>query len=446
MARLIIGHTSHNLVRLWVRGDRRYPVAFLRFSGPGAPAEAKMELESRHGYTGVIEVKGLQEDSLYRVEVEFGRTLSAPVTHRAQHGHSSGKFRTFPRDTRNAPRPFSFLLGSCNLHSLDDISSDIAFGNVAEVGAAAKARFMIHCGDQIYYDIPNPLKPADLDEYRQKYLDAWGDSRATRRFFTQLPQYMILDDHEMENNFANDMDTGWFGSSVEAIRQYSLKAYREFQHIHNPQSFDVQSLYYHFDYANVRFFVLDTRTERYQERGNDSQIISPTQMSRFQAWLKKYKDDVKFVVTSVPFVGEIRDPGKDKWCSGIFKKQREGILRFIIEQKVTGLTFLTGDMHNSYHATMDLTANDGSHSVTLHELMSSPLNQLGKTTFDAYVSDNETPFTADGFSYLTRLSSGEFYCEHSNAMVIGVNGRKVDYRMFRTKKPTQKLPSGRYHI
>ncbi len=192
---------------------------------------------------------------------------------------------------------------------------------------------MIHCGDQIYYDIPNPLKPADLKEYREKYLDAWSDSRATRRFFTRLPQYMILDDHEMEDNFSNDMSTGWFGSTVEAIRQYSLKAYREFQHIHNPQSFGMQALYYCFNYGATQFFVLDTRTERYQNRNSDNQIISPTQMQLLFKWLEQHRNAVKFVITSAPFVGEVRDPGKDKWCSDIFREQREAVLEFIVKNK-----------------------------------------------------------------------------------------------------------------
>jgi len=449
MARLIIGHTNHDHCRVWVRGDRRYPIAHVSIEGSGNPPQPKpLELESRHAYTGVVEVKGLKADNNYSVEVEFARALGDTAHARAQFGNSSGTFRTFPASSDNAPSAFNFMLGSCNLHSLDDTSSDTAFAMMSQVAADKKARFMIHCGDQIYYDVPNPLKPADLDEYREKYLDAWADSRATRRFLTQFPQYMILDDHELENDFANDMKTSWFESPVKVIKEFGLKVYREYQHLHNPQTFDTQSLHYEFDYGNVRFFVLDTRTERFQNRPTltDNQMINETQMRRLRAWLKKHKDAVKFVVTSVPFVGEVRDPGKDKWCSEEFRQQREGILEYIVREKIDGLTFLTGDMHNSYHATMELSAQDGSHKVVLHELMSSPINQLQKSGFDDYVTGIRKPASNGKINYLTKMKKDEFYCEHSNVMVIGVNKRKVSYEIFRTKRAESALKGKPYTV
>ncbi len=262
MARLIIGHTTESSTTIWVRGDNRYPFAFVTIRGADVDRTQIVDLEERHFFTGTAEFRQLTANSEYLVSVEFGETRSSKEHQRIEFGHCNGRLRTFPTD--DSTQPFSFIQGSCNLHSLGVLANpDIAFQNIAEMAISRKASFMIHCGDQIYYDIPNFFKRPDIDEYRDKYLDAWSDSRRTRKFLTMLPQYMILDDHEITNNFANDMDSSASGASPQVFRDIATKVYREFQHIRHPQQYGNQALYYHFNVGKIQFFVLDTRTERY---------------------------------------------------------------------------------------------------------------------------------------------------------------------------------------
>ncbi len=82
---------------------------------------------------------------------------------------------------------------------------------------------------------------------------------------------------------------------------------------------------------------------------------------------------------------------------------------------------------------MELTANDGSPSVLLHELMSSPINQLSKSAFDSYVVNKKRTSTS-GFTYLSRIERTEYYGEHSNVMVCTVEHPLIKYQVFRTKK------------
>jgi len=445
MARLIIGHTTHNATRIWVRGHERYPVAFVRLIGPSTNRTKRFTLEARHGYTGVVDFRQLKPRTAYSCSVMFGETLHDHPVEMVEFGHCSGKFTTFPRTQSNAP--VTFLLGSCNLHTLGIIQSpDNAYKRLSRIAEDEHVNFMIHCGDQIYYDIPNPFKKPDIEEYRAKYLDAWGDSRPTRKFLTLLPHYMILDDHEMTDNFSNDMESSRVNVPPKVIRKISLKVYREFQHIHNIHSsrhFGNQALYYNFNFGKYQFFVLDTRTERYNLNTNHStQMISDDQMSKFKQWLRKYHSSVKFVVTPVPFATEVAR-SDDKWNATHFSTQREEIMAFLLKRKISGVIFLTGDMHCSYHAKMEI--SDGNHTVTVHELMSSPINQLGKTSFSAF-EPGRNHTAAQGFTYVTKLNRRDFYGEHSNSMLIKANNRTISYEIFRTKINRRKEVTGRFIV
>ena len=428
MARLIIGHVTATSAMIWVRGDQRYPVAFLHITPTNIVVSKS--LEERHGYTHAFEVKGLKPDTQYECRVEFATHMRAATVQRVEFGHCSGTFHTAPNEDVDAP--FCMLLGSCNLHSLGIFSSpDRAFEELLSKVNDNDLMFMIHCGDQIYYDIPNPLKLPDINEYRAKYVDAWGESRPTRKFLTRLPHYMIMDDHEITDNFANDKP--WH-TSPELYRDISMKVYREFVHIRQPNSYGRQALYYRFSYGSTQFFVLDCRTERYEHSVTNKRMISNNQMSQFKKWLLKHKDQLKFVVSSVPFVGELTTK-IDTWCAPAFSAQREEIIDYIVKNGIERLTFLTGDMHNSYHATMHV---DG--HVVIHELMSSPINQLDKASKDDYVW-NVVKVTPSGYSYKSKIS--KFYNAHSNAMLIRVDGGKVSYEIFRTKK-TRKEKTGTF--
>ncbi len=430
MARLIIGHVACDLVKIWVRGERSYPWANVAVrAGDALIGTAQIGLEERHGFTGCVTIKGLQPDTGYSCQVTYAKDRKAPIALQVDFGNCHGRFVTPP--LAEAPAGFSFMLGSCNLHSLGPFNSpDDAFEALIEKSEAASPRFMIHCGDQIYYDIPNPLKQPGLEEYRQKYLDAWQDCRPARAFLTRMPHYMIMDDHEITNDFSNDFDPPGTATPAQFMA-LAMKAYREFVHIRMPDTGD-QAYYYSFSHGDAQFFVMDTRTERwsFQKDPKANQIIGQEQMSQLKRWLAKYKDKPKFVVSSVPFVATVRR-SDDKWGAPAFAHQRDEVIDFLAEKGIGQLVFLTGDMHNSYHATLEITGPAG--VVIVHELMSSPINQLEKSSYDKYEA-RVAARTARGTVHESRLLKSEFYNAHSNAMLITVGGGRVDWEVFRTKK------------
>jgi phosphodiesterase/alkaline phosphatase D-like protein len=433
MSRLIIGHVADTSARIWVRGTSTHTVAHLQVTAAdGTSVDPKpIDLEARHFFTGVVEVKGLKPDQAYECQVSFQGGEDS--LQRFVPKYARGSFRTTADgDTMGS---FSFILLSCNLHSLGIVTSpDAAYEKLSALAEDAKARFAIHAGDQIYYDVPHWGRDPRVDDYRRTYLDAWDDCEPAARFLTQLPHYMILDDHEIIDNFANDYELS-SGSPPYLQLALANKVYREFQHIHNPQTFGSGPLYYTFDVGRASFFVLDTRTERYGEPPGN-QMISQEQFRRLDGWLKKNRERQLFIVTSVPFVTHVRNED-DKWSSPSYRWQREKVLELIWKHETERICFLTGDMHNSYHATMTLTGNteEGPKELVVHELMSSPVNQLGKNRIDRYDQGLEKPINQKlPFKYATKLLTGEFYTGHSNAMVVNVFKTKVSYEVHRTKK------------
>lgn len=429
MASLIIGHVSTTSARIWLRGDKKSGAAVLRHRAAGSQpwqTTAAIPLLERLGHVAVEELQGLSPGTRYECELRFAK----------RPGTTRGSFATAPA----APREVRFLLGSCNLTRLPFGIKDPgpAWERIGSLAAAEGADFMIHCGDQIYADLPSmPLVP-DLAFYRRQYQEAWKRP-ATARVLASLPHYMIMDDHEIFDGFAND--ESFVGRPSQGVRDVALAAYREYQHSHNPQSFPPPALYYSFSYGGAEFFVLDVRSERY--RRNGAQMISTLQMKRFQEWLVRHAARPKLVVSSIPFVSEVRD-ANDKWCGDPFRPQREEIIDFLAANGIHGVVFLTGDMHCSYHATLAATAASGAR-LTVHELMASPINQFASGQHAFF--DGGARVTPRGTRYDSQLDSGEFYGSHSNVMLVrlGTDG-VVRWSIFRTKRDEAAALAGEFRL
>src|SRR5450432_3048004 len=107
------------------------------------------------------------------------------------------------------------------------------FECIEEIATMTNSRFMISCGGQMYIDIKYPVDVKTEDHYAMRYTHTWY-SKALSNFFANLPQYMILDDHEIFNDFVNqgltEHEQDWFN--------WGVKTYGIFQHSHNPDTKD----------------------------------------------------------------------------------------------------------------------------------------------------------------------------------------------------------------
>jgi phosphodiesterase/alkaline phosphatase D-like protein len=264
--------------------------------------------------------------------------------------------------------------------------------------------FFIHAGDQIYYDFPEPERAPNRDHYRLAYREAWFEDDALRHLLAYWPHYMTLDDHEIVDQFARDFHPPNKGFFPDQYLLSATMAYRDYAQALNPlRDNDPPPIcgpyWYMFHKGCTQFFVMDTRTHR---RDRDGRMIDAAQMAALLGWLSKHKDTLKFVVTSVPFVAEIRErPGQrkrdwfdeqrvndeqDKWSAQRFARQRDEIIEHVAAAGIDRLVFLTGDMHCCYHATMRIGSGPTPYeSTTVHELAGGPVNQLQLASADEFI-------------------------------------------------------------
>ena len=279
-------------------------------------------------------------------------------------------FRTrFEQPEPLLPSPFAQLCATANL----------------EEASGSRHAFMIHCGDQIYYDLDFPKRQGVTKDYARNYRQAWFNDEHAARFLRSLPQYMTLDDHEIVDGFGTNPQPS---SSEKKLLEPALQAYEAYVSSRQPVRDPVGGLSYTFEHGNTGFFVLDTRTKRSAE---ERQMVSESQLVALEQWLSGEEPydrpyELRFIVSSVPFVAQLRPPGldrnrerrgdgrADKWSGAAWRSQRDRIISAIYENDMKHLVFLVGDMHCTYHARMLI--GDPRRRVTVHELAGGPLNQL----------------------------------------------------------------------
>lgn len=287
----------------------------------------------------------------------------------------------------------TFLLGSCRYPGLlwKTKQADRIFGPMAAQIRPAPGeepvRLVLMMGDQIYADTLTrhiPIGRADTaGEFQERYLTAFG-SPNMRRLLRTVPTYMILDDHEIEDNWTQDRLR-----SNALLFNCAMSAYMSYQWSHGPRNFG-RLLYYSFDACGYPFFVLDTRTQRYKDDTaddlTDNHLVGrpslhpdePSQLSRVLTWLssqqQRHGNTPKFLVSSSVFVpnaiserwgteaplNESNHPrrvrrmhGSDAWPA--YPQTRKTILDHIVQQRIQNVVFLSGDIHCANLAQMRFT-------------------------------------------------------------------------------------------
>jgi alkaline phosphatase D len=351
-------------------------------------------------------------------------------------------FRTFPAATAGFSPMLGFIVGSCRypgflwkVKEADRIFAPILrHVEAPDDGAAIRQILMI--GDQIYADMFNRLVPvgraATYAEFQERYLSAFG-SPNMRRLLRRVPHFMILDDHEIEDNWLQDRLRK---EAKHQLFNVAISAYRSYQWIHGPHPFGSRPdmptgnrLYYAYDCANYPFFVLDTRTQR--TRGprsddlNDNHLLGrpafegdePDQLTRLLTWLTRMQAErgnvPKFVVTASVFVP---NDINERWGSGpvpediarldvsdswpAYPATRRAILDTIVAGPVQNVVFLSGDIHCSTIAAMRFTQQGQALPMRAYSITSSAFYwpfPFADGDPASYVHDSTAPGQEDSF-------------------------------------------------
>ena len=387
----IVGETGPDHVRILVRGDprtfagvTRADAGIIRWRAGGAEdwqGPVRFRLNRNFDFTGLVVLRELQPDTRYQfqcgcLEDEPGESLD---WHRA----SEGSFRTAPSSEEAA---ISFYLGSCSYRffgpqaeSLDD-RADKAFRAMLERETSdGPVDFCLFAGDQVYADPLHVLGSLDHQEqylrlYRNAFSQPW-----LAKLLASRSNYMILDDHEIENNWPVS------ASSTDAVTKYpaAIKAYQIYQACHSPAvpldptgrwpDRDPSRFWYSFSRGCADFFVMDVRNERLLvDDVTERRMISPAQEEALLAWLADRPERIKCVVSPVVMFPDQRGllRGEDAWEG--FPGQRTRILEAIRHGQARRVLILSGDVHAALAARLHTTAPDGQ-PVMVHNLVCSGL-------------------------------------------------------------------------
>lgn len=270
-----------------------------------------------------------------------------------------------------------FFFGSCCYRfvgldgEIQDDRADKIFAEMSSRADSSKPDFVLFGGDQVYADSMYMFGAATTrEDFDALYRESFSQPHLAK-LLRHTNSYMILDDHEIENNWPARANAELWTSKYPA----AIKAYQIYQASHSPAAplnqagtyldRDPDRFWYTFSRGPADFFVMDVRTERVLSRWPwQRRMIGDIQEQAFIEWLDRDPDRIKVLVTSVLLFPEQRRPfrGKDAWEG--FMHQRQRLLEAMGRSRSDKLVVLSGDVHASLYACLTLNGGKQVHSWT----------------------------------------------------------------------------------
>lgn len=226
--------------------------------------------------------------------------------------------------------------------------------------------FFLHLGDTIYADRGGDAR--QLSEFWAKYR-ANRDDVATQLCFGETNTYVIWDDHEVADDYLPE----------NPLAPIGRKAFLDYWPIRRHPN-EPTRIYRSFRWGKaLELFLLDTRQYRDRKHGT---MLGKTQRDWLFEEISRSETIFKFVATSVPMAGG----GKDRWDG--YPGERAEILRYIKEKKITGVIFLSADLHCA--AITRIPKSSGLRDITAGPL-AAPLNRITNGTakrFEFFLAEN----------------------------------------------------------
>jgi len=376
------GIPDHRSVRIWVRTDRpgRHRIAM---HGPGGPMQGTFEIAADDGDgTGVVR----WPDDVGGAALEPHTTYTFEVFSAGDALVGEGRFTTAPASAAQTPDRFSFAFGSCHQPFADDGTvrpeALALLSGLEEAFDAFGVEALLLLGDQMYTDLP---ARDDLytkrgfrrvaPEGRRSILECTAEEvRAIlhgryraffrvepfRRLQARFANAMILDDHEIADNFGTDPAHG--DEAWRAVREGALEAFHDYQGLRNvdrprPASFDVR-----FGWGPVATLMLDLRSQR---RASEEaiRILSDEQWARLERFLSEESARPVLVLgLPVPLLHVpewLVDLGRplaswgsgvhDRWSHPLARGDRDRLVRMLRQQRQRApdqkVVLLSGDVH-----------------------------------------------------------------------------------------------------
>lgn len=368
----LLGYTTDSQARIWFRGEfqlveRGHRRAFGVVQVRQKTATAKyskpkfVPLMPHFDMTGVTVFTGLKSSTAYEYRAGwfFAETELENLDENQLLDWSDISPITFKTGTAKASASRSYVIGSCRYllrlfgGSVWDDRGDKCFRSISEKIEAGRALDgLVMMGDQIYADdLKYLFKDTTVDDFLKRYRTVFSQPHF-QDLTSRIPTYMILDDHEIEDNWPSKAsDKDWLTVYPNAIHAYQI-----YQCSHSPL-YDVDAdgrltgtlskFWYQFQDGCCDWFMMDCRNERvWSNQPEKRRMVKASQMKALLKWLNDGSGRVKVIVTSVPFFPDLESESEDKWSG--FIPERTQVLEHILSQKIPKVVFLSGDVHCSF--------------------------------------------------------------------------------------------------
>jgi alkaline phosphatase D len=231
---------------------------------------------------------------------------------------------------------------------------------------AQRPDFFLHLGDTIYADRGGTAR--HLPEFWAKYR-ANRDDAATQLCFNEISTYVTWDDHEVTDDYL----------PRNPLAPIGRKAFLDYWPIRRNLE-EPERIYRSFGWGKaLELFILDAR--QYRDRKHET-MLGRSQKEWLFEGISQSGAIFKFIATSVPMAGG----GSDRWDG--YPRERAEILGYIRQKKITGVIFLSGDLHCA--AITRIPKSNGLRDITAGPL-AAPLNRITNGTasrFEFFEAEN----------------------------------------------------------
>jgi alkaline phosphatase D len=373
-------------------------------------ARRRIPTRASIGHSVKARVSGLKPGRPYYYRFETA-TRQSPV----------GRFKTAPAPDSNDPVRFAFFSCAEYTHGF--------YNAYAAMAEEDDLDFVVNLGDYIYetpLDLNGPTGPytkvrddtvgeaRTVAEYRAKYA-LYRSDPGLRAMQQRFPLVSIWDDHEVEDNYAGgDPSSEDFDPTR---RRAGYRAWFESMPLY-PYSTGGSRIYRNLRFGrNVELFMLDQRQYRDNQPCNDAagppcaerdmarDYLGRQQMRWLKDRLRASRAGWKVIGNELPIfsqkAGDSYIPEFDAWGNG-YPVERQELLTHIRDRDISGVTFITGDVH--YFAGADVRIdNDDASSVVAHDFVGGSISSAspGESNFPigggaALRGNDQNPNTPSG--------------------------------------------------
>jgi alkaline phosphatase D len=282
-----------------------------------------------------------QNNKIVLTNLAFGSTYEYQIFLNKKTPFKTNYSFTFKTKTLwewRTPAPdFKFMFGSClyvNDSAYDRPGKPYGQGtSILTSMANTPVDLMIWLGDNTYMREADYTSKSGID-YRYQHTRSEKNLQA---FLAKTQHYATWDDHDYGDNDGNESYDLKEHTRKTFIDYWGNKTFGE----------NNTGVYSNFKYNDAAFFLLDDRSFRTESdidetKANKTQL-GATQLNWLKNNLKHSRAPFKFVCAG----GQVLNRYTDKESFNLYQKERKELLEYIVDQKISGVVFLSGDRHHT---------------------------------------------------------------------------------------------------